>query len=94
MARNPKDTVVSYYFFDQMNKTQPEPGPWPAYLQRFMRGERECPPAPLQRQGSAAPPCRPRLALRPTRAREPQRRLGDAKPRRSAQGVLGNTKPM
>ncbi|XP_025050734.1 sulfotransferase family cytosolic 1B member 1-like [Alligator sinensis] len=39
VARNPKDTVVSYYFFDQKNKTQPEPGPWPTYLQRFMRGE-------------------------------------------------------
>ncbi|XP_067401860.1 sulfotransferase 1B1-like isoform X1 [Emydura macquarii macquarii] len=39
MARNAKDNVVSYYFFDQMNKTQPEPGPWEQYLQKFMEGK-------------------------------------------------------
>lgn len=39
VARNAKDNVVSYYFFDRMNKTQPEPGPWPLYLQKFMDGK-------------------------------------------------------
>lgn len=40
VARNAKDNLVSYYFFDQMNKTQPEPGPWELYLQKFMDGKR------------------------------------------------------
>ncbi|XP_053871088.1 sulfotransferase 1B1-like isoform X1 [Malaclemys terrapin pileata] len=39
VARNAKDNVVSYYFFDQMNKTQPEPGPWELYVQKFMDGK-------------------------------------------------------
>ncbi|XP_074852222.1 sulfotransferase 1B1-like [Carettochelys insculpta] len=39
VARNAKDNVVSYYYFDQMNKTQPEPGPWELYLQKFMAGK-------------------------------------------------------
>uniref|UniRef100_A0A8C0H4V7 Sulfotransferase n=1 Tax=Chelonoidis abingdonii TaxID=106734 RepID=A0A8C0H4V7_CHEAB len=39
VARNAKDNVVSYYFCDQMNKTQPEPGPWELYLQKFMDGK-------------------------------------------------------
>ncbi|XP_049318948.1 sulfotransferase family 1, cytosolic sulfotransferase 5 [Astyanax mexicanus] len=39
MARNPKDNVVSYFHFDSMNLTQPEPGPWPEYLKKFMKGE-------------------------------------------------------
>lgn len=39
MARNPKDTVVSYYHFDRMNYNQPEPGPWPQYLEKFMAGQ-------------------------------------------------------
>nr|XP_048709033.1 sulfotransferase 1B1-like isoform X1 [Caretta caretta]XP_048709035.1 sulfotransferase 1B1-like isoform X1 [Caretta caretta] len=39
VARNAKDNLVSYYFFDQMNKTQPEPGPWELYLQKFMDGK-------------------------------------------------------
>ncbi|XP_069100105.1 sulfotransferase 1C4-like isoform X2 [Pleurodeles waltl] len=38
VARNPKDNVVSYFYFDQMNKMQPEPGPWEEYLQKFMDG--------------------------------------------------------
>lgn len=41
VARNAKDNLVSYYFFDQMNKTQPEPGPFDGYIHKFMRGERE-----------------------------------------------------
>jgi len=39
VARNPKDTVVSYFHFDRMNSTQPEPGPWPLYLDKFMKGQ-------------------------------------------------------
>ncbi|KAG7506796.1 sulfotransferase 1A4 [Solea senegalensis] len=39
VARNPKDNLVSYYYFDQMNMTQPEPGPWEGYIHKFMRGE-------------------------------------------------------
>lgn len=38
MARNAKDNLVSYYHFDRMNKTQPEPGPWDKYIQKFMKG--------------------------------------------------------
>ncbi|XP_029462923.1 sulfotransferase 1C1-like [Rhinatrema bivittatum] len=36
VARNAKDCAVSFYFFDRMNVTQPEPGPWHEYLQNFM----------------------------------------------------------
>ncbi|XP_049615530.1 sulfotransferase 1C1 [Syngnathus scovelli] len=39
IARNAKDNMVSYYYFDHMNKTQPEPGPWEGYIHKFMRGE-------------------------------------------------------
>ncbi|KAI4895984.1 hypothetical protein NFI96_025269 [Prochilodus magdalenae] len=39
VARNPKDSVVSYFHFDRMNLTQPEPGPWPEYLEKFMKGQ-------------------------------------------------------
>ncbi|XP_066578059.1 sulfotransferase 1C2 isoform X1 [Amia ocellicauda] len=39
VARNAKDNLVSYYHFDRMNKTQPEPGPWEGYIQKFIRGE-------------------------------------------------------
>ncbi|XP_061665776.1 sulfotransferase 1 family member D1-like [Syngnathoides biaculeatus] len=39
VARNAKDNVVSYYHFDRMNMTQPEPGPWEGYIHKFMRGE-------------------------------------------------------
>ncbi|XP_051928054.1 sulfotransferase 1 family member D1-like [Hippocampus zosterae] len=39
VARNAKDNMVSYYHFDRMNMTQPEPGPWEDYIQKFMRGE-------------------------------------------------------
>ncbi|XP_073679207.1 sulfotransferase family 1, cytosolic sulfotransferase 5 [Garra rufa] len=39
MARNPKDTVVSYYHFDSMHLHQPEPGTWPQYLEKFMTGQ-------------------------------------------------------
>ncbi|XP_072553361.1 sulfotransferase family 1, cytosolic sulfotransferase 5 [Salminus brasiliensis] len=39
VARNPKDSVVSYFHFDRMNLTQSEPGPWPEYLEKFMKGQ-------------------------------------------------------
>ncbi|XP_061445813.1 sulfotransferase 1B1-like isoform X2 [Rhineura floridana] len=39
VARNAKDNLVSYFFFDQFNLTQPEPGPWDAYVKKFMEGK-------------------------------------------------------
>ncbi|XP_077303566.1 sulfotransferase 1C1-like [Lithobates pipiens] len=39
VARNAKDNAVSYYFFDRMNKTQPDPGTWDQYVERFLTGE-------------------------------------------------------
>ncbi|XP_072312705.1 sulfotransferase 1C2 [Eucyclogobius newberryi] len=38
VARNAKDNLVSYFHFDRMNQTQPEPGPWDDYIHKFMRG--------------------------------------------------------
>ncbi|XP_026865018.1 sulfotransferase family cytosolic 1B member 1-like [Electrophorus electricus] len=38
VARNAKDNLVSYYHFDRMNQSQPEPGPWEEYIQKFMKG--------------------------------------------------------
>ncbi|XP_056410624.1 sulfotransferase 1C4-like [Hyla sarda] len=39
VARNPRDTVTSYYYFDQMLLFHPDPNPWEGYLERFMRGD-------------------------------------------------------
>ncbi|XP_068099956.1 sulfotransferase 1C1-like isoform X1 [Hyperolius riggenbachi] len=39
VARNAKDNLVSYYFFDLMNRAQPEPGTWEQYLEKFLKGE-------------------------------------------------------
>ncbi|KAK2897477.1 cytosolic sulfotransferase 2-like [Channa argus] len=39
VARNAKDTAVSYFHFDRMNMVQPEPGDWNSFLQRFMEGK-------------------------------------------------------
>ncbi|XP_029975211.1 cytosolic sulfotransferase 3-like [Salarias fasciatus] len=39
IARNAKDNVVSFFHFDRMNKSQPEPGDWSSYLQRFKQGK-------------------------------------------------------
>lgn len=39
VARNAKDNLVSYYYFDLMNNTQPEPGPFDGYIKKFMQGE-------------------------------------------------------
>ncbi|MGH0132418.1 UNVERIFIED_CONTAM: hypothetical protein FKN15_049806 [Acipenser sinensis] len=42
MARNAKDSVVSYFYFDRMNRIQPDPGPWDQYLHKFMHGQLCC----------------------------------------------------
>ncbi|XP_035261179.1 cytosolic sulfotransferase 1-like isoform X2 [Anguilla anguilla] len=39
VARNAKDSAVSYFHFDRMNCLQPEPGDWASYLQRFREGK-------------------------------------------------------
>ncbi|XP_078508459.1 sulfotransferase 1C1-like [Lissotriton helveticus] len=39
IARNPKDSVVSFYFFEKIFNLQPEPGQWEQYLQNFMDGK-------------------------------------------------------
>lgn len=39
VSRNAKDNLVSYYYFDLMNQTQPEPGPFDGYIHKFMRGD-------------------------------------------------------
>ncbi|XP_029011309.1 cytosolic sulfotransferase 3-like [Betta splendens] len=39
VARNAKDTAVSYFHFDRMNLAQPEPGDWSSFLHRFMQGK-------------------------------------------------------
>lgn len=39
VARNAKDTAVSYFHFDRMNMAQPEPGDWSSFLQRFIEGK-------------------------------------------------------
>ena len=41
VARNAKDTAVSYFHFDRMNTAQPEPGDWSSFLQRFIEGKSE-----------------------------------------------------
>ncbi|XP_053328017.1 sulfotransferase 1B1-like [Spea bombifrons] len=38
IARNAKDNAVSYYHFDRMNKTQPDPGLWETYAEKFLEG--------------------------------------------------------
>ncbi|XP_061822200.1 sulfotransferase 1 family member D1-like [Nerophis lumbriciformis] len=39
VARNAKDNLVSYFHFDQMYLSHPDPGPWEHYVQKFMRGQ-------------------------------------------------------
>ncbi|XP_068196960.1 cytosolic sulfotransferase 1-like [Antennarius striatus] len=38
VARNAKDSVVSYFHFSRMNEAQPDPGDWNAFLHNFMEG--------------------------------------------------------
>ncbi|XP_015239240.1 PREDICTED: cytosolic sulfotransferase 2-like [Cyprinodon variegatus] len=37
VARNAKDSAVSYFHFGRMNHIQPEPGEWSCFLQNFMQ---------------------------------------------------------
>ncbi|NXS61810.1 ST1D1 Sulfotransferase, partial [Brachypteracias leptosomus] len=39
MARNPKDVVISYYYFYQMAKMHPDPGTLSEFLETFMTGK-------------------------------------------------------
>uniref|UniRef100_A0A1A7XYF8 Sulfotransferase n=1 Tax=Iconisemion striatum TaxID=60296 RepID=A0A1A7XYF8_9TELE len=39
VARNAKDNMVSYYYFDKMNMVQPEAGEWSSFFQRFIDGK-------------------------------------------------------
>uniref|UniRef100_H2RNP7 Sulfotransferase n=1 Tax=Takifugu rubripes TaxID=31033 RepID=H2RNP7_TAKRU len=39
VARNAKDNMVSYFYMDRMTLTQPDPGDWNTYFQRFMQGQ-------------------------------------------------------
>ncbi|XP_069100139.1 sulfotransferase 1 family member D1-like [Pleurodeles waltl] len=39
VARNAKDSAVSYFHFYKMAKVHPEPGTWPEYLEKFMAGD-------------------------------------------------------
>ncbi|KAA8590893.1 hypothetical protein FQN60_001836, partial [Etheostoma spectabile] len=39
VARNAKDTVVSYFHLERMTTLHPEPGDWSNYLQRFIEGK-------------------------------------------------------
>nr|DBA17279.1 TPA: hypothetical protein GDO54_002753 [Pyxicephalus adspersus] len=38
IARNAKDVAVSYYFFHNMVKALPDPGPWDIFLDSYMKG--------------------------------------------------------
>ncbi|XP_020485105.1 cytosolic sulfotransferase 1 [Labrus bergylta] len=39
VARNAKDSAVSYFHFGRMNSLQPEPGDWSSFLQDFIDGK-------------------------------------------------------
>ncbi|GAA6215653.1 cytosolic sulfotransferase 2-like [Lates japonicus] len=39
VARNAKDSAVSYFHFGRMNHGQPEPGDWSTFLQNFIEGK-------------------------------------------------------
>ncbi|XP_061562699.1 sulfotransferase 1C2 [Phycodurus eques] len=39
VARNAKDTLVSFYYFHHMDMNSPEPGPWDGFIHKFMDGE-------------------------------------------------------
>ncbi|XP_041801421.1 cytosolic sulfotransferase 3-like [Chelmon rostratus] len=39
VARNAKDNMVSYFHFERMDMSQPQPGDWSSYLHRFKEGK-------------------------------------------------------
>ncbi|XP_056389281.1 sulfotransferase 1C1-like isoform X1 [Hyla sarda] len=39
MSRNAKDCMVSYYYFQKMNKGLPDPGDWDTYFSSFLSGD-------------------------------------------------------
>ncbi|XP_066121005.1 sulfotransferase 1C4-like [Saccopteryx bilineata] len=39
VARNIKDNMVSYYYFQKMNKGLPDPGSWDEYFETFLSGK-------------------------------------------------------
>uniref|UniRef100_A0A8C6X987 Sulfotransferase n=1 Tax=Naja naja TaxID=35670 RepID=A0A8C6X987_NAJNA len=39
IARNIKDTIVSYFHFHRMNQHMPEPGNWDQFLENFLAGK-------------------------------------------------------
>lgn len=41
VARNPKDSAISYFHFQRMNQGLPDPGSWDQYLETFLAGRGE-----------------------------------------------------
>ncbi|XP_043942636.1 sulfotransferase 1C1-like [Protopterus annectens] len=39
VARNAKDNLVSFFFFDKMCRDQPDPGTWDEYFWKFLSGQ-------------------------------------------------------
>ncbi|XP_051813820.1 cytosolic sulfotransferase 3-like isoform X2 [Acanthochromis polyacanthus] len=39
VERNSKDSAVSYFHFNHMNKSQPDPGDWSSFLEKYIEGQ-------------------------------------------------------